>query len=72
MGYERKKCVHRCKRPTCADRLLKELNGLLLASVVIALLMEQPSKLLQNLRVVGITVQDPPVRLLRSFELQVR
>jgi hypothetical protein len=53
----------------CADRLLKVFDSLLLALEATALLVIQPSKLLQHFCMVGITVEDAPISLLRSFEL---
>jgi hypothetical protein len=49
--------------------LLQIFNGLLLTGVVGALLVVQPSKLLENLRVVGIAFKHATVGALRSFEL---
>lgn len=51
------------------DRLLQIFYGLLLTGVVGALLVVQPSKLLENLRVVGIAFKHAAVGALRSFEL---
>jgi hypothetical protein len=52
-----------------SNRLLKIFNSLLLACIVGALLMMQPSQLLKDLRVVGVTLKDPAVSALCGFEL---
>lgn len=44
-------------RPTCSNRLLQKLNRFLLAGKTIALLVVQPAQLLQNLGMVGVSVQ---------------
>lgn len=54
---------------TGTDGLLQVLNGLLLARVAVALLVVEPSELLENLGVVGVTIQDAPVRSLGRVEL---
>jgi hypothetical protein len=49
---------------------LEELDRLFLARVAVALLVEKPTKLLQHLGVVGITVKDASICLLRRLELE--
>lgn len=44
-------------QPTCSNRLLQKFNSFLLAGKAIALLVVQPTQLLQNLGVVRISVQ---------------
>lgn len=55
---------------TSADRLLQVLNGLLLARVVAALLVVEPTKLLENLGVVGVSVEDTAVGRLSRLKLR--
>lgn len=64
--YARKLSVHH----TCSNRLLEVLNSTLLNIKCIALLMMQPSKLLQNLGMVGGVFQNPVVGILGIIELR--
>jgi hypothetical protein len=54
---------------TGTDGLLQVLNSLLLARVAVALLVVEPSELLENLGVVGVPIQDAPVSSLGRVEL---
>lgn len=54
---------------TSTDRLLQVLNSLLLARVAVALLVVEPTKLLENLGVVGVTLQHASIGTLSRFEL---
>lgn len=54
---------------TSTDRLLQILNGLLLAGVVVALLVVEPSELLKDLGMVGVAFQNAPVGNLSGFKL---
>lgn len=51
------------------DGLLQEFNGFLLALVVVALLVVEPSQLLQDLGMVGIAIENASVSSLRSLKL---
>jgi hypothetical protein len=53
----------------CADGLLQIFNGLLLAGVTVALLVVQPTQLLQDLGMVGVAVQNTSVCLLGRIEV---
>lgn len=59
----------RAVRHTCADRLLKILDGLFLAAVAAALLVVEPSELLKNLGVVWLPLQHTFVRRSRRIKL---
>ena len=54
---------------TRSNRLLKILNRLFLTCVIGALLMVQPTQLLKDLGVIGITFKHPTIGTLSSFEL---
>lgn len=54
---------------TSADRFLQVLNGPLLARVVAALLMVEPTELLENLGMVRVSVKNAAVRRLSRLEL---
>lgn len=54
---------------TSTDGLLQVLNGFLLARVAVALLVVEPSKLLEDLGVVRVAIQNAPVRGLSRVEL---
>lgn len=58
-----------CVSVICANRLLKVFNGLFLACIASALLVVQPAKLLQDLGMVGVTVQHSSVGGLGRLEL---
>jgi hypothetical protein len=54
---------------TSIDRLLQELDGLLLALESVALLVVQPSQLLENLGMVGVSIKNALVSGLSRVEL---
>jgi len=54
-------CVIGKVKLTSVNRLLQELNSLLLASIAVALLVVEPSQLLQDLGVVGVPIEHTPV-----------
>lgn len=54
---------------TSANRLLQVLDGLLLACVAATLLVVEPAKLLKDLGVVGVPIEDSPVGRLSRLEL---
>ena len=56
-------------RLTGSNGLLEVLDGLLLAGIVGALLVVQPTQLLEHFGVIGITFQDAAVGALGCFEL---
>lgn len=56
-------------RLTGCNRLLEELNGLLLAREAAALLMMQPSQLLQDLGMIRISVQHTLIGTLSTIEI---
>lgn len=66
-GHEKRTGEER--KLTGSDRLLQVLNSPLLAVEMLALGVVQPTKLLQNLGVVGVAVEDPVVGSLRILKL---
>lgn len=58
-----------CEVLTCCNRFLEELNGLLLARKAVTLLVVQPTKLLQDLCVVRISVQYALISILCTVKV---
>lgn len=57
------------KKLTCANRLLQELDSLVLAGVTVALLVVEPTQLLKNLGVVRIPVENAAVSSLSRLKV---